>query len=77
MPVNPNPVIGGHEPCGIVAAIGPEVGEKMARRDLGGFRPDGSPSAEKLGSKDERPLLLELGQMADKLKLVSEKMCFS
>jgi threonine dehydrogenase-like Zn-dependent dehydrogenase len=25
LPVNPNPVIGGHEPCGIVAAIGPEV----------------------------------------------------
>src|SRR5260370_36265580 len=31
LPVNPNPVIGGHEPCGIVAAIGPEVSEKMAR----------------------------------------------
>src|ERR1700740_2617455 len=31
LPVNPNPVIGGHEPCGIVAAIGPGVSEKMAR----------------------------------------------
>jgi D-arabinose 1-dehydrogenase-like Zn-dependent alcohol dehydrogenase len=31
LPVNPNPVIGGHEPCGIVAAVGPEVSEKMAR----------------------------------------------
>ncbi len=31
LPVNPNPVIGGHEPCGVVAAIGPEVSEKMAR----------------------------------------------
>src|ERR1700745_1027774 len=31
LPVNPNPVIGGHEPCGIVAAIGAGVGEKMAR----------------------------------------------
>ena len=31
LPVNPEPVIGGHEPCGIVAAIGPGVSEKMAR----------------------------------------------
>src|SRR5215469_16542764 len=31
LPVNPNPVIGGHEPCGVVAAIGPGVSEKMAR----------------------------------------------
>jgi D-arabinose 1-dehydrogenase-like Zn-dependent alcohol dehydrogenase len=31
LPVNPNPVIGGHEPCGVVAAIGPGVGEKVAR----------------------------------------------
>src|SRR6201994_4697903 len=31
LPVNRNPVIGGHEPCGIVAAIGPEVSEKMAQ----------------------------------------------
>src|SRR5262245_24120556 len=30
LPVNPNPVIGGHEPCGVVAAIGPGVSEKMA-----------------------------------------------
>ncbi len=29
--VNPNPVIVGHEPCGVVAAIGPGVGEKLAR----------------------------------------------
>src|SRR5207253_1322546 len=31
LPVNPNPVIGGHEPCGVVAAIGSGVSEKMAR----------------------------------------------
>src|SRR5205814_9777757 len=31
LPVNPNPAIGGHEPCGIVAAIRPAVSEKMAR----------------------------------------------
>src|SRR5215469_18658968 len=30
-PINPNPVIGGHEPCGVVAAIGEGVSEKMAR----------------------------------------------
>ncbi len=29
--VNPDPVIVGHEPCGIVAAIGSGVGEKQAR----------------------------------------------
>jgi threonine dehydrogenase-like Zn-dependent dehydrogenase len=29
--VNPDPVIGGHEPCGIVAAIGPGVGAKQAK----------------------------------------------
>ena len=29
--VNPNPVIAGHEPCGIVAAVGPGVTEKQAR----------------------------------------------
>src|SRR6266436_4538306 len=27
LPVNPNPVIGGHEPCGVVAAIGAGVSE--------------------------------------------------
>ncbi len=31
LPVNPNPVIGGHEPCGVVAAIGPGVSDKQAR----------------------------------------------
>src|SRR3954469_17509516 len=31
LPVNPHPVIGGHEPCGVVAAIGTGVSEKMAR----------------------------------------------
>src|SRR5215472_13285363 len=31
LPVNPNPVIGGHEPCGVVAAIGPGVIDKLAR----------------------------------------------
>lgn len=31
LPVNPNPVIAGHEPCGIVAAVGVGVGEKQAR----------------------------------------------
>ena len=25
LPPNPNPTIGGHEPCGVVAAIGPDV----------------------------------------------------
>ena len=28
LPVNPNPVIGGHEPCGIVAAVGPGVSDE-------------------------------------------------
>ena len=32
LPVNPNPVIGGHEPCGVVAAIGPGVDQKMAHQ---------------------------------------------
>lgn len=31
LPVNPNPVIAGHEPCGIVAAIGAGVGDRQAR----------------------------------------------
>ena len=31
LPVNPDPVIAGHEPCGIVAAIGPGVDAKAAR----------------------------------------------
>jgi threonine dehydrogenase-like Zn-dependent dehydrogenase len=31
LPVNPNPVIGGHEPCGIVVAIGAGVSERYAR----------------------------------------------
>src|SRR5215467_7595859 len=31
LPVNPNPVIGGHEPCGVVAAVGSGVSGKMAR----------------------------------------------
>lgn len=31
LPVNPDPVIAGHEPCGVVAAIGAGVGEKQAR----------------------------------------------
>jgi threonine dehydrogenase-like Zn-dependent dehydrogenase len=31
LPVNPNPVIGGHEPCGIVAAVGTGVDPKQAR----------------------------------------------
>src|SRR5215468_695588 len=31
LPVNPNPVIGGHEPCGVVAAVGAGVSEKMAQ----------------------------------------------
>jgi len=30
LPVNPDPVIAGHEPCGIVAAVGPGVGEAQA-----------------------------------------------
>ena len=40
LPVNPNPVIGGHEPCGIVAAIGPGVSDKQAQRRPAG---DGAP----------------------------------
>ncbi len=31
LPVNPNPVIAGHEPCGVVAAVGTGVSEKQAR----------------------------------------------
>ena len=31
LPVNPDPVIAGHEPCGVVAAIGPGVSDKQAR----------------------------------------------
>jgi threonine dehydrogenase-like Zn-dependent dehydrogenase len=31
LPVNPNPVIAGHEPCGVVAAVGSAVSEKQAR----------------------------------------------
>ena len=31
LPANPNPVIAGHEPCGVVAAVGPGVSEKEAR----------------------------------------------
>ena len=31
LPVNPDPVIGGHEPCGVVAALGPGVTDKEAR----------------------------------------------
>src|SRR5260370_14220249 len=31
LPVHPNPVISGHEPCGIVAAIGSGVSDKQAR----------------------------------------------
>ncbi|MDQ2801512.1 MAG: alcohol dehydrogenase catalytic domain-containing protein, partial [Pseudomonadota bacterium] len=30
LPANPNPVIGGHEPCGVVAARGPGVSEAEA-----------------------------------------------
>ena len=30
-PQNPDPVIAGHEPCGVVAAVGPGVSEKEAR----------------------------------------------
>ena len=30
LPANPNPVIAGHEPCGIVAARGPDVTEREA-----------------------------------------------
>ena len=29
LPVNPDPVIAGHEPCGVVAAIGAGVSDKM------------------------------------------------
>jgi threonine dehydrogenase-like Zn-dependent dehydrogenase len=31
LPVNPDPVIAGHEPCGVVAAVGAGVGEKQAQ----------------------------------------------
>jgi threonine dehydrogenase-like Zn-dependent dehydrogenase len=31
LPANPDPVIAGHEPCGVVAAVGPGVSEKEAR----------------------------------------------
>ena len=31
LPVNPDPVIAGHEPCGIVAAVGPGVTDKQAQ----------------------------------------------
>src|SRR5256885_9895475 len=31
LPVNPNPVIGGHEPCGVVAATRPGGRAKMGR----------------------------------------------
>jgi 2-desacetyl-2-hydroxyethyl bacteriochlorophyllide A dehydrogenase len=31
LPVNPDPVIAGHEPCGIVAALGAGITEKQAR----------------------------------------------
>ncbi|MBV9863246.1 MAG: zinc-binding dehydrogenase [Alphaproteobacteria bacterium] len=31
LPVNPDPVIAGHEPCGVVAAVGPGVSEAQAR----------------------------------------------
>src|SRR5579864_2293263 len=31
LPVNPDPVIAGHEPCGVVAAVGAGVTEKQAR----------------------------------------------
>jgi 2-desacetyl-2-hydroxyethyl bacteriochlorophyllide A dehydrogenase len=31
LPVNPDPVIAGHEPCGLVAALGAGVTEKQAR----------------------------------------------
>ena len=31
LPANPNPVIAGHEPCGVVAAVGPGVSEKEAK----------------------------------------------
>src|SRR3974377_1219225 len=31
LPVNPDPVIAGHEPCGVVAAVGAGVSDKMAR----------------------------------------------
>src|ERR1700745_4452497 len=35
LPVNPNPVIAGHEPCGVVAAIGAGVSDKVARGGQG------------------------------------------
>ena len=31
LPMNPNPTIAGHEPCGVVAAVGPGVNSKEAR----------------------------------------------
>jgi threonine dehydrogenase-like Zn-dependent dehydrogenase len=31
IPVNPNPVIAGHEPCGVVVAVGPAVDAREAR----------------------------------------------
>ena len=31
LPANPNPVIAGHEPCGVVAAVGPGVSDKEAK----------------------------------------------
>ena len=31
LPANPNPVIAGHEPCGVVAAVGPGVTDKEAK----------------------------------------------
>lgn len=31
LPMNPNPTIAGHEPCGVVAAVGPGVTSKEAR----------------------------------------------
>ncbi|HEX3346747.1 MAG TPA: zinc-binding dehydrogenase [Acetobacteraceae bacterium] len=31
LPVNPNPTIAGHEPCGVIAAVGPGVSEREAR----------------------------------------------
>ena len=31
LPANPDPVIGGHEPCGIVVAVGPGVSASEAK----------------------------------------------
>src|SRR4051812_32673007 len=31
IPANPEPVIAGHEPCGVVAAVGPGVAEAQAK----------------------------------------------